>query len=362
MLQGAAAMLAAPWIVRDAFASSGQLNLLGWSGVEMAPVFKLFTAKTGITVNFLAAPDNATMLAQARLAAQNGAIDCAEPTLDQVPLYLSGNLVQPWDMSKIPLESYESGLVSGEIGKRSISGGKRHFLPSTWGTEALVFDTLRKPEVYGTASLADLFDPGNAGRVMLRPVSGLTALGRLLDAQGKLPLPLADSFRGDDATRKVWDVILAEALKHRANVGAFWSGMQDAQQGFRGNACTLGLCWDAIGFALQADNQPVSYIAPKEGAFAWSQGYMLLRGAKNTAQAIEWVKFTATPQGSAANAKAFSANPSAKGAVALLDPAFAKFYAAAYPEDAVSRLWWWPASTEAFLKTRAEYGDRFLKG
>ena len=54
-LRGAAAagVLAAtgPWIVRDAFSSSGELNILNWSDELPDPVIPDFTAKTGIKVN-----------------------------------------------------------------------------------------------------------------------------------------------------------------------------------------------------------------------------------------------------------------------------------------------------------------------
>lgn len=360
-LRAAGALVAAPWIVRDAFASSGVLNFMGWSGIDQKAVFDAFSAKTGIKLNFMAVPDDGTMLSSAKIALRTGQIDCLEPTLDRLQPYVDAAVLQPWDLAKLDLSGYLPDLVSGEIGKRSTPGGKRYFLPSTWGTEALVFDTAQNPEVYGTASLADLFDPKNIGKVVLRAPSGLTALGRVLDAEGKLPAPFIESFNNDAAMTKIWDVVLATAIATRANVGQFWTLDPEAQQGFRAKGCTLGLCWDSTALHLQADNLPFSYVAPKEGAFAWCQGYALMANARNVAQAEAWAHFIATAQGAAVNAKAFSANPSAKGAAALVEPAFAKFIASAYPADALSKLWWWPTMTDAFLKRRAEYAEKFAK-
>ena len=361
VLGAAGALVAAPWIVRDAFASSGALNFMGWSGIDQKPVFDAFSAKTGIKLNFMAVPDNATMLASAKVALQTGQIDCMEPTLDQLQLYIDAAVVQPWNPARLELNGYLQDLVSGEVGKRSVLGGKRYFLPSIWGTEGLIFDTAQNPEAYGTASLADLFDPKNVGKVVLRPASGLTALGRVLDAQGKLPAPFIQSFSDDAAMTKIWDAVLAAAIADKANVGQFWNLDPDAQQGFRTKGCTLGLCWDLTARHLQADNLPFSYVAPKEGAFAWCQGYALMANARNVTQAEAWVRYIATAQGAAANAKAFSANPAVKGAAALVDPALAKFNADAFPGDAMSKLWWWPTMTDAFLKRRAEYDQKFLK-
>ena len=65
-------------------------------------------------------------------------------------------------------------------------------------------------------------------------------------------------------------------------------------------------------------------------------------------------------------AKVYSANPVAKGGVELLDPANIAFYKAAFPGDALSKLWWWPVQTSSFLKLRAEEPrparDRYRSG
>ena len=46
-----------PWIVEDAFSSSGQVNFMGWSGYDFKAPFADFTSATGIKVNFLDQPD-----------------------------------------------------------------------------------------------------------------------------------------------------------------------------------------------------------------------------------------------------------------------------------------------------------------
>ena len=70
---------------------------------------------------------------------------------------------------------------------------------SVWGTEAIVYSKTEAPTEYGKASLGDLFDPKFEGKVCLRPHSALAAMGRYLDAQGKLPKPWLDGYK-DDAT------------------------------------------------------------------------------------------------------------------------------------------------------------------
>jgi spermidine/putrescine transport system substrate-binding protein len=89
---------------------------------------------------------------------------------------------------------------------------------------------------------------------------------------------------------------------------------------------------------------------------------MLMKNAKNVEQAVEWVNFMATPEGAAAMAKDYSANPVAKGGIELADQAVKDFYNNAFPADATSKLWWWPVQSSAILKLRAEYADKFIAG
>ena len=351
--------LVAPLLVKSAFSSSGEVNFMGWAGYDFKDLFAAFTAKTGIKMNFTEQPDNATIFSQAKLALQTGAFDVIETTLDRVQSYSENDLVQAWDTNKISLDSYEPSLVTGHAGEMAEIGGMRLIVPSAWGTEALMFNMKEAPMIYGKASLADLWDPKFKGKVVIRAHSALVALGRVMEDQGKLPRPFLDSYKNDAAMKEIWDVILAEAIKHKANIAQFWQSENDAQSAFRTNGCVLGLCWDSTGFAMRKEG-PYAYIAPKEGAFAWNQGYMMMKNATNVDQVYEWAKFIATPEGSAANAKAFSANPSAKGAIALADPAVTAFYKAAYQGDALGKLWWWPTSSSSFIKLRTEYADEFI--
>jgi spermidine/putrescine transport system substrate-binding protein len=354
-----AAGLAGPIYSKSAFSSSGEVNFMGWAGYDFKELFAAFTAKTGIKMNFVEQPDNDTIFAQAKLALQTGAMDVIEPTVDRVKSYAENDIVQPWDLTKINIDQYEPGLVTGTAGDMATIDGKRLFVPSVWGTEALVFNTQEAPETYGTASLADLWDPKFEGKVVVRAHSALAALGRVMDGQGKLPRPFMDGYKDDAAMKQIWDVILAEAIKHKANIAQFWKGENEAQAAFRTNGCVLGLCWDSTGFNMGKEG-PYSYIAPKEGAFAWNQGYMLMKNAKNVEQAHEWAKFISSAEGSASNAKAFSANPVGKGGIDLADAKVSAFYKAAYPGDALSKLWWWPVQSSSFLKLRAEYADKFI--
>jgi len=349
--------LAAPLTVENAFATSGELNFEGWAGYDdlAAKVMPAFTKATGIKVNAKYTDEQDTMRADAKTA---GGFDVMEPTLDRLPAWADDGVVQPWDLKKLAADNYLPSVPGAKAGSAADINGGRYFVPSVWGTEALTFNAKTKDGSYGKASLADLFDDANVGKVTVRGHSSLAAMGRVLDSQGKLPMKWEESYKNEDNFRKLWDIALAEAIKHKKNIAQFWKGENDAQAAFKTNGAEIGLTWDSTGYNLRKDGY--GFVAPKEGAFAWSQGYVLMKTAKNVDQAHEFAKWVSTPEGSSAWASAFSANPVGKGGIEMMDPEVAKFYNAAYPGDALAKLYWWPAMAGWSLKLRGEYASKWM--
>jgi spermidine/putrescine transport system substrate-binding protein len=353
---GAAALAAPSLISFKALASSGELNFTGWAGYPAfaETVFPAFTAATGIKVNFSEQPDNDGIFAATKVAAEAGGIDMIEPTIDTVGQYASNGLVASWDEAKLAMGNYLPGLADGAAGERSRKDGALLYVPSNWGTEALVYN--KESAVLGEpASLAALFDPAN--QVVLRPRSALTAMGRLLELQGKLPFPWLEGYSDMAKMTQLWDIALAEAVKAKGNVVQWWSGENEANAGFVANGATVGLCWDSTGYNLRNDGY--GYAAPAEGAFAWHQGLMLTKNAVNVDQAHELAKWVSTAEGAAAWASAFSANPVGKGGAEMMNPDVATYYNGAFDDAKLAALWWWPDQSAEFVAKRGEYSDKY---
>ncbi|CAN1575528.1 PotD Spermidine/putrescine-binding periplasmic protein [Paracoccaceae bacterium] len=353
---GAAALAAPSLIPFKALSSSGELNFTGWAGYPHLSevVFPAFEAATGIKVNFSEVPDNDTIFANAKVAASAGGIDMIEPTIDAVDQYFTNGLLGAWDESKLAMGNYLPGLADGAAGERSRKEGNLVYVPSNWGTEALVYN--KEAAVLGEpASLAALFDPAN--QVVLRPRSALTAMGRLLEIQGKLPFPWLEGYTDLDKMVQLWDIALAEAVKAKGNVVQWWAGENEANAGFVANGATVGLCWDSTGYNLRNDGY--GYAAPVEGAFAWHQGFALMANAVNVEQAHELAKFISSPEGAAGWATAFSSNAVGKDAAPLMNPDVATYYNSAFDDAALAALWWWPDQSADFVAKRGEYSDKY---
>lgn len=350
--------LAAPALISSAaLAASGELNFTGWAGypVMKEKVFPAFTKATGIKVNFTELPDQDTMFAQAKVALQSGGIDMIEPTIDRWGGWNSNGLLQAWDPKKLAMDNYLPGIADGNAGKRSHDkDGKLFYVPSNWGTEAIVYN--KTSAKLGTPpSLGALFDPAN--QAVLRPHSALAAMGRYLDSQKKLPMPWIEGYTDMAKMVTLWDIALTEAIKHKKNVVQFWSGENEAHAAFTDNGATVGLCWDSTGYNLRNDG--FGYQAPVEGAFAWHQGFVMMKNAVNIDQAHELAKWVSTPDGAAMWATAFSSNPVGKGAGTKMDKDVAAYYAASFNDDQLKALWWWPDQSAEFIAKRGEYADKY---
>ena len=359
-LQGSAAgagILAAPAIISSkALASSGEVNFIGWAGYPAfnETVFPAFTAATGIKVNFKELPDQDTMFAEGKVALEAGGVDMLEPTIDRWGGWNSNGLLGAWDPAKLAMDNYLPGLADGSAGERSRAGDSLMYVPSNWGTEALVVNEANA-KLSSPASLGDLFSADN--QAVLRPHSTLAAMGRWLDATGKLPRPWMDGYTDMAAMVELWDIALAEAIKAKGNVVQWWSGENEANAGFTANGATIGLCWDSTGYNLRNDGY--KYVAPAEGAFAWHHGFVLMKNATNVDQAHELAKWTSTAEGAAAWASAFSSNPVGKGAAELMNPDVSTYYNGTFNDDALAKLWWWPEQSAEFIAKRSEYADKY---
>lgn len=363
LLQSAAAIGAVaatgPFVLREGRAASGTVKVFSWAGYISPEMLADFKAKTGIEAQLTEYGTNDELLNQLR-ATGGGGFDIVHPTVDRVPNYVEYDLVQPVDESKVKWDGCLASAYEGSAKMGGVVGGKRYFAPADWGTEALAFDTTKAPLAYGTASYGDLWKPEFVGKATVRGHSSLIGIGLWLDAEGKLPHPIREQFADEAKARANFDAILKVATEHKKNVGQFWSNENEAQGAFRTNGCVIGQTWDSTAVALRKENLPVRFIAPKEGALAWMEGFCIPKAAVNLENAYAWINWFYTPQAGAMYSNHSGINSTSKGAEAHLSDLNKAFFADAYPADALQKLWWWPIQPSWYVSIRNEYQDRFL--
>ncbi|HWA50611.1 MAG TPA: extracellular solute-binding protein [Dongiaceae bacterium] len=363
MLKGAAAagavVASGPMIVKDAFSSSGELNLLMWSDEFPDPVIPNFEKATGIKVNQTPFSQNEEQINKLQATGGEG-FDLCQPTCNRAPQYHDLQVLAPFDTNKL---KNMSALVPSMIGNSqnlwTWDGGLYH-LPHCWGSEALSFRTDLYKGDLTKLSYGSLWDDEVKGHTQGRGHSFLLGIGLWWDYTGKQPSNrMVDGYKDEESFKKLWDPILAFAIEHKPWVKQFWDSADNTKSGLMENDVWIGQTWDGPPLTLKKEGKPVSYQAPVEGAIVWLDGLSLMKSAKNIDQVYEFINYLHTPEVSAQVSDGSNYNPVVTGADALTSDAFKKNFQEAFPGDALDHVWPWPAEPSWYAEIRSQYVDQF---
>jgi spermidine/putrescine transport system substrate-binding protein len=363
MLKSAAAAGAiaavGPMYVRDAFSSSGEVNLLMWSDEFPDPVIPNFEKATGIKVNQTPFSQNEEQINKLQATGGEG-FDICQPTCNRAPQYKDLQVLAPWDTNKLKnMSALVPSMIGNSKGLWTWDEGLFH-LPHCWGSEALSFRTDLYKGDLSKLSFGSLWQDDVKGHTQGRGHSFLLGIGLWWDYSGKMPSNrMVDGYKDEENFKKLWDPILAFAIEHKAWVKQFWDSADNTKSGLMENDVWLGQTWDGPPLSLKKEGKPVSYQAPVEGAIVWLDGLSLMKAAKNTEQAYEFVNYLHTPEVSAQISDGSNYNPVVTGADALTSEAFKKNFQEAYPGDALDHVWPWPAEPGWYAEIRSQYVDQF---
>ncbi len=354
LLGSAAAM--GPWVVQDAFSSSGTLNIMMWSDYLPKPFREKFKAATGISIKHTPYGSNEELLNKLKATKGRG-FDLISPTNDRGSQWQDLGLLGTIDMNRVDTGAVLPSMLN--ISSKFSWDGKPRHLPFLWGTEAMAYRTDKFNTEYGQLSYGDLWRPEMEGKVMGRPHSMMAGIGRYLEGKGDLP-PFTEAYESEEKMRKIWDAITKFAVKHKPWIKQFWNDADGQINGFMQNGVVIGQTWDGPPLRLFKEGKPVRFLAPKEGAFTWVDGLAIPVGARNTDAIYEFIKFANKPEMGGLLANETGYNSVANGAADHLTAESKKAFASAYPGDALDKLWPWPATPSWYAEIRNQYRDKFV--
>ncbi len=363
-LKGAAAgaaIISSPAFVRNAFASSGELNLYSWSDYIYQDMLDAFTKETGIKVNLSVYGSNDEVLNKLRASKGKG-FDIVMPSVTYGVQWAKYNLLQPLNEKKINADGCIPSMWKDSERLGAVMRRKRYTVPFNWGTEGVCFDTSAHSYQYGKLSYGDIWAPENAGKMTIRAHSGLIGLGLWMDAAGKISSnQMRDTYVSEEKMRKIYTQVTDYAIKMKKNIRAFWSNAQETTNAFMQNGCVIGQTWDGPAMRLRTETKSkITYMAPKEGALTWMDSMGIPSGAQNVEQAYAFINWYYKPQNGAMHANNSGYNSCTKGAENYLNEDSKKNFAAAYPGNAIANLWWYPIEPAWFVSIRNEYRDKLL--
>ncbi len=362
-LKGAAAAVAAGPIIinRTVQAQDSVLNLYTWSDYVYPDMIQSFEAETGIKVNLSTYGSNDEVLNRLR-AARGSGFDIVQPSITYTGAWVEQELLQPLDESKINIDGIIPSMFESSAGLGGVQGSDRFTIPFNWGTEALCIDTEAVTASYGELGFGSLWEEEYQGKVTMRAHSGMLGIGLYLDSIGELDSnQMRDTYTDEAKMRAVYSQILAYATERKPWIVQFWSNAQETEAAFLQNGAVIGQTWDGPAMRLRADsNARYTYLAPKEGALTWMDSMGIPVGAQNVEAAYAWMNWYYKPENAALHVRLSGYNSCTEGAAELAGEAYATAFAAAYPDDAIEKLWWYQQEPTWFITARNEFRDQLL--
>ncbi|WP_158817830.1 substrate-binding domain-containing protein [Methylocapsa sp. S129] len=350
--------VASPAIVSQALSSSGELSILNWDDELPDPVIPDFEKATGIKVNSTPFSQNEEQIN--KLQATDGAgFDLCQPTHDRAPQFKDIGVLQPLDDKRVKLDLIVPSLLKASAANWTWDG-KLYHVPHCWGTEAISWRNDLTKIAPDELSFGTLWNDEYKGKVQGRPHSLLLGIGLWLDGTGKLPTNrMLDAFKNEDQMKKIYDVLLKEAIDRKAWIKQFWDSADNTKSGLISNGVVIGQTWDGPVISLKKSGKPISYQAPKEGAIGWVDGWSLSKASKNVEQAYAFLNYLHSPEGAAKVAEGSGYNPSGIGADKLLSDKARGIFSEAYPGASIDKMWWRPVEPSWFAELRSQYAEKY---
>ncbi len=257
--------------IMDASASSKVLRLLTWAGYAPEELIAKFKAETGIEVEVILS-SNEEMISKLR-ATRGGGFDLAQPSQDRISSVVAEyGIYQPIDYSKIDIDQLEPSLVAA-VKKNTLVDGKYYGVPHVYGTDGLVVNFEKAPDV---KDYKDLLDPKSTGRVsyrMKRPP--LCAIGFSF---GYDPFELYNDLEGYE---KFLEYSSEKLIAAKPVLRIYWDNADQILELIRSGEVWAAMAWEQAGWKLHEENPNIDYIAPTSGVMAWVDTFAIPAKSEN---------------------------------------------------------------------------------
>jgi spermidine/putrescine transport system substrate-binding protein len=284
-LAGSGSLLAAgPAAAADA---GGDLNVLGWSVYWSQEMIDLFKEKTGISLHIIGATTDQEMFT--KLQSGGGDFDVVYANAGWSPLYDSAGLIEQISLDEVagardnlfPMFYSDPRLPYVADPNKAL-----RLFPNMWSPFAMLWrrDLFGADEEISWTRLWDKRVPN--GSAVFQGVAGddLLALAGLTNGVAKDKLY---AMEGEDLDKAI------EAMR-KLKPFQISDGLPDVQERFRTNKASIGMVGE-LGLDEQINtalgSQIVETALPKEGSLGWVDGPMLLKGARNRANAVKLFEF-----------------------------------------------------------------------
>ncbi|MEJ7583223.1 MAG: spermidine/putrescine ABC transporter substrate-binding protein [Acidimicrobiales bacterium] len=256
-----------------------QLNFYNWTDYVADDTIPGFTKATGIKVTYDNYSSNDDLFAKLRQG--SAGYDLIVPTDNFVVKMIDADLLESLDLALIPNRKN----LDDRFQDADYDPGNKYSIPWQWGTTGIGYDpskvgqevddwdALMMPSVRNRSSFLD---------------EARDAFGMALYALGKDPNS-TDQADVDEAQKYL--ISLKKRMKQITS---------DYQEPLKSGGLIMSQAYSGDVFQVQAENDAVTYVIPKSGAFQWVDAMCIPKGAEHPKNAHEFMNYILEPKVGAA--------------------------------------------------------------
>jgi len=260
-----------------------ELNILSWEGYADPSFVKPFEKATGCRVSATYVGSNDEFVA--KIVAGGGAYDLITPSNDTTMRLIDAGAVEPVDRTRVPeMKDFFPIFTSPPW---LMKGGAIYGVPYGWGIVRLLLDAdagLGVPN-----SLSYLWEPKLRGKVAIwDDIEAIYMTARYLGYKNTYDLT-------DEQLQKVKTTLIA--LK--PNIRKFWATTGEMGTLLQTREVLAGNAWEPTLVSLRKSGRHIIDVVPKEGRSAYSDSWMIVRGAGGNACVYPWLNWASSPKAQA---------------------------------------------------------------
>lgn len=310
------------------------LRLLTWGGYAPDAVIELFEQKYPDIDVEVTLSNNEEIVAKLRATGGSG-FDLAQPSVSRiVAAQTEYGIYKPIDLSKIDTTVLQPNMMKAMEENAQIDG-EIYSVPHVWGTQGLVADISKAPDVKGWS---DLCDPKYKGRVSMRLKRALL-LGMAFD-MGKDPFAAYDDLA---AYQAILDEVEPKLIACKENLKTYWTGAEDLSSLLLSGEVVLSDAWDSTAFKLYNQDPNIRFIPTRTGALAWIDTFTIPAKGEADDAAYKWINFMLQPEIITMVSESTGSIGAVKNSIELLPEGSRAAVAAAFDEEALANLKFMPS-------------------
>ena len=280
------------------------LNVFNWEDYIDESVIALFEQETGIKVNYSCFTTNEDMMV--KVESNPGAFDICFPSDYMVERMIKKGMLAEINYANIPNAQY----ILEHLRNPSYDPNGVHSIPYMWGTVGILYNTKLVDDPVDSWGI--LWNQKYKGNVFM--------MDSIRDSMG-----IALKYLGHSVNSR--DIIALETAKAKL-IEQKQTGMVKAYQvdetkdKMVAGEAALALVWSGDAQYAIDLNPDLAYAVPQEGSNIWVDPVVILKNAKNLANAEKFIDFLCRPEIAKMNCEAIWYSSPNAGAIELMGEAY----------------------------------------